>query len=625
MRQRSFCPKLAQHLHRTVFRSKEYPQGLPDLPHAEQRRVDTANSIFCNICRLAKLANKGKLVVSIECLKNSYFWDTPWLRSLSETGCFHPVHFQPCFWGGSSNEWITWYVNSDIFDCLHGSCPGTHTHAKRLGHRKLKTMLDTAYPPQMCMKVADQLIDFAHRAGVQTLAVDEPKRKVRKTQATMAAAGRQPRGEKFPMIIPEFLEKTMVATTSTVKTPPKSLLSADECRLLGVPMPSKLLKLEEGKGPGGVHIAGIGILRSPAQFVEAACQVQHPFDGSGSVDDDTKKNMFFLLTNGLKAREQRCAQQFEYYEQRLEELAAAERLLHDQLEPVRQAIVADKKFLLFNELCRDAGVEDASLRHLQLVGVPLVGTADWTGQFEEHPVMPALTVEQLMKSSRWSRRMIAGSSREGSEDLRQAVCDLTLEEVEKGWLEGPLTESEVEQRVGPLFVASRRFGLHQSDKIRQIDNMSESLVNSAFGSSYHLELAGVDGISVLARSLVEAVQDDRTVQFKLSDGSLLEGQLHPTFSVAEARTIGGRTLDLEAAYKQVLVARSSLWANVLAVTDSSGVKRFFLGHVLPFGASAAVFGFNRIARAILSIGSRLFKDLDSLLRRLHRAGRHGGG
>ena len=105
----------------------------------------------------------------------------------------------------------------------------------------------------------------------------------------------------------------------------------------------------------------------------------------------------------------------------MEELAAAERLLHDQLEPVRQAIVADKKFLLFNELCRDAGVEDASLRHLQLVGVPLVGTADWTGQFEEHPVMPALTVEQLMKSSRWSRRTIAGSSREGSEDLRQAV------------------------------------------------------------------------------------------------------------------------------------------------------------------------------------------------------------
>ena len=106
------------------------------------------------------------------------------------------------------------------------------------------------------------LIEQASR----TLAVDEPKRKVRKTQATMAAAGRQPRGEKFPMIIPEFLEKTMVATTSTVKTPPKSLLSADECRLLGVPMPSKLLKLEEGKGPGGVHIAGIGILRSPAQF-----------------------------------------------------------------------------------------------------------------------------------------------------------------------------------------------------------------------------------------------------------------------------------------------------------------------------------------------------------------------
>ena len=49
-----------------------------------------------------------------------------------------------------------------------------------------------------------------------------------------------------------------------------------------------------------------------------------------------------------------------------------------------------------------------------------------------------------------------------------------------------------------------------------------------------------------------------------------------------------------------------MWASVLLVPDSSGVKHYFVSQVLPFGASASVFAFNRIARAIHAIGTRLF-------------------
>ena len=158
---------------------------------------------------------------------------------------------------------------------------------------------------------------------------------------------------------------------------------------------------------------------------------------------------------------------------------------------------------------------------------------------------------------------------------------------------------------GPMFIVSRRFGLEQSDKIRSIDDMSESLVNSAYGSSYKLDLPGIDGISTTARSWLEAVNDDRRVHFKLSNGKRLKGVLHKSLDVEAAKTLCGRTLDLDAAYKQILTAKSSLWCSALAVDDPSGRKRMFVSNVLPFGASASVYGFNRIARACHTIGLRL--------------------
>ena len=116
--------------------------------------------------------------------------------------------------------------------------------------------------------------------------------------------------------------------------------------------------------------------------------------------------------------------------------------------------------------------------------------------------------------------------------------------------------------------------------------MSISLVNSSFAASYSLELDGVDGIAVLARTMAGAVTDDGRVSLKLSDGSSLEGSLHFSLDVTAARTILGRTLDLDSAYKQLLVRQSSLWSSVLQVRDCAGQPHLFLSQVLPFGASA---------------------------------------
>ena len=57
----------------------------------------------------------------------------------------------------------------------------------------------------------------------------------------------------------------------------------------------------------------------------------------------------------------------------------------------------------------------------------------------------------------------------------------------------------------------------------------------------------------------------------------------------------------------MLVAKSSQWAAVIKIFNFDlGKDELYLTDVLPFGASAAVFGFNRFARAIQRIGIRLF-------------------
>ena len=108
---------------------------------------------------------------------------------------------------------------------------------------------------------------------------------------------------------------------------------------------------------------------------------------------------------------------------------------------------------------------------------------------------------------------------------------------------GPHSESELARIVGPLFIVSKRFGLEQPDKVRQTDNLSESLANSGFGASYKLDLAGVDDISVLARTFAEASGADGSVRLTRVNGATMEGIVHPSLS-GLSRDIGGRTLDL---------------------------------------------------------------------------------
>lgn len=147
--------------------------------------------------------------------------------------------------------------------------------------------------------------------------------------------------------------------------------------------------------------------------------------------------IYQLLTKGCEWMASYRQKQMAYYEARACDLAAREQALHDGMSPSRAALVKDKRFLLFREMCVDAGVDDEGILDLQVLGTPLVGTSGTSSLFEKEENSPAMTPEQLMKSSRWSRKMLLGRSMAGSGDIAEVASDIwngALEEVEKGWL-----------------------------------------------------------------------------------------------------------------------------------------------------------------------------------------------
>ena len=119
-----------------------------------------------------------------------------------------------------------------------------------------------------------------------------------------------------------------------------------------------------------------------------------------------------------------------------------------------------------------------------------------------------------------------------------------MEEVEEGGLRGPFTAEEIEARHGPRWIAARRFGIVQSEKIRPIDDFSEFSVNAAFGTQEKAPLKSIVQVIAWTRAKVEAVDDEG--YFSISDSARhsWEGKLHEDWAVQSWRQVVGRVADL---------------------------------------------------------------------------------
>lgn len=124
---------------------------------------------------------------------------------------------------------------------------------------------------------------------------------------------------------------------------------------------------------------------------------------------------------------------------------------------------------------------------------------------------------------------------------------------------------------------------------------------------FKAQFQGLDEVATLAKAVLAAVNDKEEVRVGLSNGTVLEGSLHPSLTIEAARKLVGSVLELEAAYKQLAVAAKNNWASVIKVFNTDkGREELFLAEALPFGATGSMYAFAKHANAIRKIGADLF-------------------
>ena len=95
-------------------------------------------------------------------------------------------------------------------------------------------------------------------------------------------------------------------------------------------------------------------------------------------------------------------------------------------------------------------------------GCPLVGTSDLPKPFDAQIVPATLTEQELRATAKARRQTLVQTGRPGDAEHVEHLVRSTLDEVDRGFLDGPFTESEVSKRLGHAdWTAVRRFVLVQ--------------------------------------------------------------------------------------------------------------------------------------------------------------------
>ena len=434
-----------------------------------------------------------------------------------------------------------------------------------------------------------------------------------------AAVGTQARGTRFGRLLPEY-KRLMSVFVSPAEA--STLPARGESVITTIIRPGSLPDIPEGAtrlaspldeigstagGTPGLREVVFGIPWNPEEFLEAAKRLSHPFDSCDATPDAIRRSVFETLTRGSDhvKNERRAA--LEKWTRRAQELESAEAELHKGMDPELAKVYSGKRFLLLKEMLEAIQYPDKKLLEDLIKGMPLVGWLEATGAFEPRMREPLHDEEWLKQTKSWAKAHAAATVRADPDAVVQKEIERkTAKEVANHWASGPYTRSQVTEILGEDWYPSRRFGVTQGDSVRVIDDYSAYWINALVGTAEKINLGGIDEIAAMIRTWISC-STNGIVSVTLSTGERLEAPLHSDFGDLSARALVGKCVDLESAYRQVGILPSHRRFAVFATwNDSRKVVEFYIAAALPFGSVAAVTGFNRPARGLCAILSRLF-------------------
>ena len=594
------------------LRSEAEPMGLSSLRGVAKIKVVTANKLYVFARKVMDLCERKGIPFICENPRRSLMWMTDPFLKLPDTFRFQHVH--SCMYGGKRKKRTSFLMNFHAVNLLL-ECDESHPHlpwgmvAQQDGSEmKFSTSLETEYPTGLCRQLALAFLEQLQRDG-KSLSLSSGQIE----QEQRMGSGLQPRGARAPLLVGDF--KFKIDIKSTDVTIPASIEDHVHPPFQGLPLHSKLIssRMVSEVGENGekkvASLSTFGVFRSPWEFLDKALTLEHPLDSPHTVDKSNLKAMVFIRDHTKAEVLKFRAQQLRKYTERAAQLSSDESKLKSSLDPDVRCVLEGKRLLLFKEMAADAKVGDEHLFTELTEGFKLTGQMPESKQFPARLKPAMISVQQLKDSSVWAKKMIHASCRRVGADpeIARAVYEETLQQKADGWVKGPYTSSELDQKFDGCWIPSKRFGVRQGGKIRAVDDFSEFLVNASVTATEKLQLFGLDEVVNTARTFLGCdflMMDDNLENLWCSE--------RVRFCTGPWRKILGRALDLKSAYKQLARHPADSWAAILAVwNDDAGTVEFYESVALPFGSVCAVMAFNRMAKALRLILSELFMVINT--------------
>ncbi|CAE7197288.1 unnamed protein product [Symbiodinium sp. KB8] len=335
----------------------------------------------------------------------------------------------------------------------------------------------------------------------------------------------------------------------------------------------------------------VGLWHTPEEHFHKALSLTHPVDSFKPVAMVTKRAVDYVL--GTKPERQNLDRRLFLAKLKLraKELRPKEDEPRQSMAPHLRKVLGGKNLLLWKELLEQSGFDDLGVFRFMSEGVRVVGHEPHPKAFKSKLVPASLSEAELRESALQRRKALELLCAKGvSPEQRSQLMQATLEERDAGYLDGPLTASEVDALFQhQQWNAIRRFVLLQDGgkKIRPIDDALEGQLNAACCTSVQLELQDADYVTAQSLFIARRVAETKKLQ-----------------------TPGpwrGKCLDLTKAYKQVGVHKDHRDLMVILVPDASGPPTYFVSNSLIFGSVASVFSFNRISRSLWHLINHFLK------------------
>ena len=394
------------------------------------------------------------------------------------------------------------------------------------------------------------------------------------------------------------VERTRLESGATTCLPSASVTELDGSRgptsyaattATGVEAEPKLLATNETSARIPCGRADVDMLLTHtniAEYTRAAMKLPHPLRERGSLDDD--------LVDVVKRTQNKTTGTLD--DDRRRALFDISNIKNSLPPPPRRKGLPIPNAPLFKFLLVQTGYDDAEAADL-CNGAPILGTMGgplaWPRQVVHEPTKLR---PEIIQASAAERAAFLASVKPGRFD--QTLWDESRSDVKKGRMCGPFwSTAEVAQSLRTWdFVISRRFGVEQTDKVRPCDDFTRSYVNDGVHVNRKLRLSGLDSFFALAYAMLEGAGADRT-----ATRTPRQNRRH-----AQSSGLKFWRRDHEGAYRQIPIVEEDQPPTVVVFCDPvSGKLVFFYHKALPFGATASVYGYNRVSRAVVFLARKL--------------------